>query len=140
MSNYRGQTAEYLMRFKLAMAGQKRLALGQITQGGNPETCLAPFATVRKHTFRPNDDTTIEADLYAQAADGPDLVVEVKDWEGKVNKDRVAAFIDAKEQLQPILPADTLFLFYSQQPIAEVNVQRLETAGILYADKAGFSW
>ncbi|MDJ0835130.1 MAG: hypothetical protein QNK37_01355 [Acidobacteriota bacterium] len=144
MSNYRGETAEYRMRYKIAMAGQKRRHLNDLVHPPMkrdapkvPDLHLAPFDTVAKHTFHDNGET-IECDLYAQAAEGPDVVVEVKDWEDKVKKDRVSAFIQARGSLVGRLDDDTLFLFYSEQPIADANKVRLQEAGILYADRNSF--
>ncbi|MDJ0841665.1 MAG: hypothetical protein QNK37_34480 [Acidobacteriota bacterium] len=142
LSNYRGQAAEYRMRFILAMAGQKRLTLGQLTLGAaHPEIQLAPFETVRKHSFQPVQDHFIEVDIYAVAkGEGPNLVVEVKDWEGKVAKDRVTAFIETKRLLAKTLDANTLFLFYSETPMTQAALDRLKEAGILYADGTTFTW
>ena len=93
-----------------------------------------------KHSFHPDGKDTIEIDLYAQAKNGPDLVIEVKDWEGKVSKDRVQDFIKAKNLLSETLDPETRFLFYSEQPIADNNIDHLQKAGIIYADKNSFTW
>ncbi|MDJ0842192.1 MAG: hypothetical protein QNK37_37170 [Acidobacteriota bacterium] len=53
---------------------------------------------------------------------------------------QVLAFIDIKKQLQAGLSGDTLFLFYSEQPIGEVNIERLKEADILYANHTTFNW
>ncbi|MDJ0835319.1 MAG: hypothetical protein QNK37_02320 [Acidobacteriota bacterium] len=141
VGNYKGQTAEYRMRYRLAMAGQKRLCLGDLADHApNPGARLEPFETVDKHTVRPDGEDAVEIDLYAQSNTGPDLVVEVKDWKGKVNKDQVLSFIEAGKVLSNIMPEDTLFLFYSEEPIVDVNIERLKNAGILYADKTRFKW
>ncbi|MDJ0835318.1 MAG: hypothetical protein QNK37_02315 [Acidobacteriota bacterium] len=141
VGNYKGQTAEYRMRYRLAMAGQKRLCLGDLADHApNPGARLEPFETVDKHTIHPDGENTVEIDLYARSNTGPDLVVEVKDWKGKVNKDQVLSFIEARKVLVDMMSEDTLFLFYSEEPIADVNIERLKKAGILYADKTRFKW
>ncbi|MDJ0837685.1 MAG: hypothetical protein QNK37_14310 [Acidobacteriota bacterium] len=141
VARYKGLVAEYRLRHHLTMAGQKRRRLGDLARHADePDRRLAPFATVQKHSFHPDDEQIIEVDLYAQSPEGPDLVIEVKDWAGKVNKDQVLAFIDTKKQLQAGLSGNTLYLFYSEQPIAEVNIERLKEADILYADHTTFNW
>ncbi|MDJ0842364.1 MAG: hypothetical protein QNK37_38030 [Acidobacteriota bacterium] len=145
VSHYRGETAEYRMRYKIAMAGQKECHLNDLVHQNRdpdapkiPDLRLVPFERVMKHTFHV-DDKTVECDLYARAQEGPDMVIEVKDWKEKVHKDRVTAFIEAKGRLTGSLGADTLFLFYSEQPISDTNIERLQRTGILYADKDSFS-
>ncbi|MDJ0836100.1 MAG: hypothetical protein QNK37_06250 [Acidobacteriota bacterium] len=145
VSRFRGETAEYRMRYKIAMAGQKCRAVRDLAHHPEnpeaprvPDILLAPFETIAKHNFHAGD-VTVECDLYAQADDGPNLVVEVKDWERKVNKDRITDFIAAKALLTKVLTRDTLYLFYSEQPLAEANIERLQQAGILYADGDSFS-
>ncbi len=119
ISHHKGETAENKMRYKVAMAGQKKLALNNLVHGNPfPDMTLGFFETVEKTTVRPDGETAIEIDLYAKSGDesSRDLVIEVKDRSRPVTRDVVEVFISKKKLLEGYFPENTGFLFYSERP------------------------
>ncbi len=142
-ARYKGQAAEFKVRYRLQAASLRGATLADIVTGpplppGEPQatSALDRFATIRKARFYLDQEASVEVDVHAasERADGIDLMIEVKDWQKEVTRDVVRRFIEVKEALAGHLERQTAFLFYSETGLRQELAAMLAEAGILILD------
>ncbi len=142
-ARYKGQAAEFKVRYRLQAASLRGATLADIVTGpplppGEPQatSALDRFATIRKARFYLDQEASVEVDVHAasERADGIDLMIEVKDWQKEVTRDVVWRFIEVKEALAGHLERQTAFLFYSETGLRQELAAMLAEAGILILD------
>ncbi len=93
-----------------------------------------------KRSFHLEQEKRLVVDIFCQAESehGPDLVVEVKDWD-RVDSEQVEAFIRTKTRLEARLTRPTVFLFHGERGLTQAQKNRLKEAGITYSDGRSFT-
>ncbi len=136
ISQQKGLAAEYKVRYRLLAASLRGATLADVVAEPHPGPALDRFATIRKARVHLDQEHSVEVDLHAvsERADGTDLMIEVKDWQGEVTRDAVERFIHVKESLAGRLERRTVFLFYSESGLSDELAAGLAEAGILILD------
>lgn len=137
LANTKGALAEHRVRYRLLLASLRGATLADVVhQAPTSDTPLGPFDRIRKARFHLDQERSVEIDLHAvHKEDGPDLMVEVKDWEGMPSREAIQRFVDIKTMLADQLERKkTIFLFYSENGLNDDGAAILADAGILLMD------
>ncbi len=115
------------------MANNK-VALADIVSNHQPDFELNPYAKMHKDRLYADHESSREIDIYAraEAEDGTDLVIEVKNWRQKVSTEAVNLFIDLKQRFEPALKKKTGFLLYSENGFTPAQEKLMSSADVMY--------
>ncbi len=134
VSYYKGIAAEYRVvnRLSFLEGAPPEKLFGNVPPGFT----LGPFVAMGKRSFQSGQEERIEVDIFGEAKneEGPDLVVEVKDWERGVDRAQIEAFIETRDRLEARLERPAVFLFYSERALTGEQTARLTEAGIMFTD------
>ncbi len=131
----KGMAAEERIGKKLVFLSIKDLVPADLILGPPPSLRFGPFTSAYNHVFQLAGGTRVAVDIYCQAkGEGPDLVVEVKDWK-EPGRAEIHAFAHLRQQLSPHLRQPTFFLFHSEEPLGEELQEYVTTKGLWYSDR-----
>ena len=131
---YKGMAAEERVAKKLTLLSLRQGYVSSFLIGAPDGMALAPFQSVHAYRFQFKGGQTSDVDLYCRSEQGPNLVVEVKDWEQKPGLAQRETFISLVEDLKQHLDGQHNYLFYSEHPLTEEARQHLNEHGIWYSD------
>lgn len=139
-SYYKGLAAEYRLINRLMFLGLKKVPPQDVFSGVPDGLQLGPFSSLAKRSFHLDQARRVEVDIFgeAEAADGWELVVEVKDHHNPPGMKHIQDFLQKKTLLADHLKRPTVFLFYSERGFTSEQVGALEEAGVLYGNGRGF--
>lgn len=133
ISYYKGMAAEERVAKKLVILSVKKLPLKDYVLGAEAVE-LAPFTSACHYVFQLEGGRRITVDIFCQGDDGPDLVVEVKDWEERPGRAEIDTFIGLKKKLEPHLTRPTHFLFHSETPLSLELQNHVISQDLWYCD------
>jgi hypothetical protein len=133
ISHYKGISSEYRVINLLVFALYRGWKLENFVEKALPGLTFGPFISMEKKTFDFGQQNRVEVDIFCKSAepDGPDFIMEVKDWNTEVTKQAVDGFIAKKQRLEKHLKKNTGFVFYSENDITEDLEKRLWENGIM---------
>jgi len=132
VAQLKGQAGEYRVMYFLLLATARGAKPDQVIFHPVDGFTLNGFTNMKKKTFYRNNTNSDEMDIHASSKDpnGMDLIVEVKNWKGRVSNKVVETFIEQKNRL--VLERNTAFLFYSENGFTENQEQLLRANHIMY--------
>ncbi|MBF0548193.1 MAG: hypothetical protein HQM08_27400 [Candidatus Riflebacteria bacterium] len=133
VSFYKGIMAEYQVVNKILFAALNKIPFKELLYHFIEGYELSTFSAAAKNKFYQDQLKFIEVDAYLQSKnqDGPDFIIEVKNWETPVTKDQVEKFISNKEILTKQLLRPTGFIFCSALPFENDLEELLKANAIM---------